>query len=56
MLDFIGSLNVAVAELPALTPAEPAAGVFAVTIGGIDSGWIRDAMSVWISPGLSARS
>ncbi len=45
VLAVIGSLKVAVAEVPTLTPPAPFAGVFAVTVGGMRSGWIRDAMS-----------
>ncbi len=56
VLAFIGSLNVAVGAVPALTPFEPAAGVVPVTVGGIDSGWIADAMFIWTSVGLRARS
>ena len=56
VLAFIGSLNVAVDGLPTLTPVAPCAGDLRVTVGGVVSGWIRDAMSVWISLALSARS
>ena len=51
----ISSLNVTVAELPALTPAEPGAGVRAVIVGATVSGVMLRTMSFWISAGLSAR-
>ena len=56
VLAFIGSLKVAVGDTPMLTPVAPFAGVNAVTVGGVVSFWICDAMSVWISPGPRARS
>ena len=52
---FIGSLNVAVAELPTLMPVAPGAGVRAVTVGGVVSGVMLRFMSLWISAAVSAR-
>ena len=48
---FIGSLNIAVIEAPALTPAAPGAGALAVTVGRVVSGVTLRAMSAWISAG-----
>ena len=52
---FIGSLNVAVGDVPTLTPAAPFAGVVAVIVGGVVSGVTLRPMSLWISARLSAR-
>ena len=51
----ISSLNVAVAEVPALMPADPGAGVRAVIVGATVSGVMLRTMSFWSSAALRAR-